>query len=100
MPYKPLLILGLSLPALMAMSASDWPQFLGPTRNGVYEGSDLNEDWPSNGPPLAWQRPVGHGFAGPAVAGGKLILFHRLRNDETVECLEAATGKPIWTFAY
>ena len=80
--------------------ASDWPQFLGPTRDGVYAGDDLREDWPSNGPPVLWHMPVGHGFSGPAIARGKLILFHRRQDQETVQCLQAKTGRPLWNFAY
>ncbi len=83
-----------------AGQASDWPQFLGPTRNGVYAGADLADAWPKDGPPVVWQKKVGQGFSGPAVASGKLILFHRLDDKETVECLEARTGKPIWRFDY
>jgi outer membrane protein assembly factor BamB len=80
--------------------ASDWPQFLGPTRNGVYGGPDLAEHWPGQGPPVIWQKAVGHGFSGPAIAESKLMLFHRLGDKETVECLDSRTGSHIWTFAY
>jgi outer membrane protein assembly factor BamB len=88
--------LGLIAPSL----AADWPQFLGPTRNGISLAADLAPTWPAGGPPIVWQRKVGAGFAGPVVSGGKLILFHRVDNKETVECLDAATGKPIWTAGY
>ena len=57
------------------LRAADWPQFLGPTRNGVYAGNDLADAWPKNGPPLVWQKEVGQGFSGPAVAAGKLPLL-------------------------
>src|SRR5207247_6385890 len=80
--------------------ASDLPQFLGPSRNGVYPGTDLAESWSKEGPPIIWQKKVGQGFSGPVVAAGKLILFHRLEDKETVECLEAKTGNPIWSFDY
>ena len=80
--------------------ASDWPQFLGPTRNGVYSGIDLAEAWPKNGPPVVWQKKVGQGFSGPVVASRKAVLFHRLEDRETVECLDARTGKPLWSFGY
>jgi outer membrane protein assembly factor BamB len=80
--------------------AGDWPQFLGPKRNGVYEGSDLAENWPATGPRLLWQKPVGHGYSGPAVADRKLILFHRKSQQEIVDCLDSQTGKSIWSFAY
>src|SRR5690348_12647993 len=86
--------------SLLAGQASDWPQFLGPTRNGVYPGDDLAEAWPSSGPATIWKTGVGHGFSGPVVVGHKLIIFHRLRDQETVSCLNARTGSPVWTFAY
>jgi len=83
-----------------AGATNDWPQFLGPTRNGVYGGTDLVEGWPAGGPAVVWQKPVGHGFSGPVVADHKLILFHRRLDQETVECLDARTGSPVWSFAY
>ena len=93
------LLLAASLFAMTA-SAGDWPQFLGPTRDGVYAGPELAAAWPKEGPPVLWQRPVGQGFSGPAVAAGKLILFHRMEDQEKVECLDAKTGKSIWSFDY
>jgi outer membrane protein assembly factor BamB len=83
-----------------AAFATDWPQFLGPTRNGVYPGNDLGDSWPAQGPPVVWQKSVGQGFSGPVVAQHKLILFHRLHNRETIECLDAASGKQLWLFDY
>jgi outer membrane protein assembly factor BamB len=80
--------------------AGDWPQFLGPTRNGVYAGADLAAVWPKEGPPVVWQKSVGQGFSGSAVLGRQLILFHRLDDKEVVACLDARTGEPLWTKAY
>jgi outer membrane protein assembly factor BamB len=93
-----LFVAGLLFPLLV--SASDWPQFLGPNRNGVYGGNDIAESWASNGLPLLWQSPIGHGFSGPVVVEHKLVLFHRLGDQEKVSCLDASTGSEIWTFAY
>jgi outer membrane protein assembly factor BamB len=83
-----------------ASRADDWPQFLGPTRNGVSAEKGLAASWPRDGPPILWQRDVGEGFSGPVVAGDHLIAFHRVGDQEVVECLHAATGKPLWKFAY
>lgn len=80
--------------------AQDWPQFLGPTRNGRYPGADLAPVLPKGGPPVVWKKTIGQGFSGPVVAGGKLILFHRLGDKETIECLDATTGKEVWRFEY
>lgn len=79
-------------------NGADWPQFLGPTRNGVAPA--LAGAWPDDGPPVVWQRKVGQGFAGPAVSGGRLILFHRVTDREVVECLDAATEKGLWKSGY
>lgn len=80
--------------------SSDWPQILGPTRNGVYGSNDLADAWPKEGPSVVWQIRIGHGFGGPAVVAAKVILFHRLGDRETIECLDAKTGKLLWTFDY
>lgn len=80
--------------------AQDWPQLLGPNRDGTYTGQEIPQPWPLEGPPEVWKRAVGQGFAGPVVADGKLILFHRVKNEEVIEALEAATGKPLWKHAY
>jgi len=80
--------------------AADWPQFLGPTRDGVYAGTDLADTWPVEGPPVVWRKNVGEGFSGVAVANHLLILFHRLNDKEVVECLDARTGAPRWSHSY
>jgi outer membrane protein assembly factor BamB len=77
----------------------DWAQFLGPTRSGIYPG-ELAASWPAGGPAVLWKKPVGQGFSAPVVAEGRLILFHRLGSKETVECLDAKNGRPLWKFDY
>ena len=93
-------VLLLSLSCAGQAWGSDWPQFLGPIRNGVYAGSDLAATWPAAGPPVVWQKSIGQGFSGPVVTQQKLILFHRLDDKETVECLDAKNGKQLWLFDY
>ena len=86
-----------SLPLVVtaASGGSDWPQFLGPTRNGVSTETGLLLAWPKNGPPVVWEKEVGDGFSGPVVAGGKLILLHRKGEQDVVECIDTLTGKGI-----
>ena len=84
----------------VAAGESDWPQFLGPKRNGVYEGPAISGSWPASGPPVLWRKPVGEGFSGPVVQAGRLVLFHRLESRERVECLAAETGRPLWRYDY
>src|SRR5713226_4028247 len=88
-----MLLGGLPIGSLLGDNATaDWPQFLGPTRDGLYSGPPLAKTWPEEGPAKLWEAKVGQGFSGPVVAAGKLILFHRLAEKETVECFEAANG--------
>jgi outer membrane protein assembly factor BamB len=98
-PWSYLFSFGVAI-ILTRASAVDWPQFLGPTRNSIYAGPPLAASWPKDGPPIVWQRKVDQGFSGPAVASGKLILFHRIEDKEAIECLDANTGKTLWTFDY
>ena len=78
----------------------DWPQFLGPDRNGTYAGPPLSETWGASGPKVVWRKQVGQGFAGPAIVQGRLLLFHRVGNEEVLESLDAHTGMPGWRYAY
>ena len=94
------LIIGAVLVAGAGLAAHDWPQFLGPGRNGVYSGPPISAMWPAGGPKVVWRKQVGAGFAGPVVAGELLILFHRVANEEVVESLNARTGAAQWRFAY
>jgi hypothetical protein len=88
-------VVGIAL--CQAAVAGDWPQILGPARNGIAAADEkLATDWPSGGPPLAWERPVGSGYAGVAVVGDRVFLFHREGNDDVLEALQASTGKSIW----
>ena len=80
--------------------AHDWPQFLGPERNGQYTGPPLNTDWPSGAPSELWRSSIGEGFAGPIVVGDRLILFHRVDGQEVVEARDAMSGRLIWRHAY
>jgi outer membrane protein assembly factor BamB len=84
----------------VASLAADWPQFLGPSRNGTSAETGLVDTWPAKGPPVVWERAVGEGFASPVVASGRLLLFHRVGNEDVLQDLDAATGKPGWKYAY
>ena len=81
--------------------AADWPGYLGPRRDGTSPETGLLRTWPKEGPKVLWTTPVGIGYGGPAVAAGKVYLLDR---DDTVgdklRCLDLATGKELWNFAY
>lgn len=82
---------------VLLLLAADWPQLLGPARSGVStEVVRLTAK-----PAIVWRGEVGAGFAGPAIVDGKLILFHRLANEEVVEARDLkAGGKQVWRFGY
>jgi outer membrane protein assembly factor BamB len=80
--------------------ASDWPQLLGPNRDGVYPGNDLAASWPADGPRVLWRAKIGQGFAAPSVAEGKVVLFHRVGDEEIIAAFDGANGTPLWKHAY
>lgn len=96
--FSVLALLG-TLPLTVA-SAGDWPQILGPGRNGVAQNEKLAARWPAGGPPVVWTRPVGSGFAGIATVGDTAILFHRQGDKEIVQALNTGTGKPVWSQSF
>lgn len=73
----------------------DWPQFLGPTRNGVSSEAPPTS-WPTEGPRSVWETPVGEGFSSPVVAQGSVHLFHRLASHEVVSGWDLKSGKLLW----
>lgn len=81
-------------------TAGDWPQILGPQRNGVAAGEVLPESWPADGPGLVWKAELGDGLAGPAVAGGKVVVFERVDDKEVVRAFDAAKGDKLWSASF
>lgn len=76
--------------------AGDWPQILGPRRNGQADKETLPDKLePGKLKPL-WTARVGSGYAGPVVVGQRVIVFHRLGDNEVVEALDAGGGKGQW----
>ena len=76
--------------------AGDWPQILGPHRNGHAENERLLPQWPADGPAVAWRHKIGGGFAGPAVVGQEVYVFHRTGDTERLEMLDARSGQAVW----
>jgi outer membrane protein assembly factor BamB len=114
-----------ALAVLLAVTASargdDWPQWLGPQRDGVWRETGVVEKFPEGGPKVLWRAKVAAGYTGPAVAGGRVYLMDRqlgegarnhneamfphrapkpIAGNERVLCLDAADGKPLWTHEY
>ena len=51
---------------------------MGPNRDGVWAETGIVEKFPAGGPKKLWSVPVGGGYAGPAVAGGKVYVADRI----------------------
>lgn len=94
------LCIPLTLGLILPLDAADWPQLHGPTRDGHSAETKLNWNWPKTGPKVAWSLEVGTGWAGPVVAGERLVLFHRVGDEEILLCLDPATGKEKWKYSY
>jgi outer membrane protein assembly factor BamB len=92
-----LLMLNVSVLVGSISSAGDWAQVLGNQRSGqAAEGESLPDALPTAGPKTVWSKDVGAGYAGPAVVGKQLFLFHRLGEHELVTCFSAADGSVVW----
>lgn len=80
-------------------SASDWPQWRGPERNGISRETGLLKEWPKDGPKLLWQvNDIGDGYSTPSVVGTRIyVMSNRGMENEFVQALSTKDGKPIWT---
>ncbi len=96
----PAVLVLMALSAVVA-SGQQWPGYYGPNRDGTSPEKGILRTWPKEGPKVLWTVPVGKGYAGPAIAGGKVYLLDRDDSgNDNLRCLEFATGKEIWNFAY
>jgi outer membrane protein assembly factor BamB len=103
--------------AICMARADDWPQWLGPQRDSIWRETGLMEKFPEGGLSARWRAPLGGGYAGPAVAGGRVFVTDRVLPENTgnpadpfkreqipgqerVRCFAEADGKPLWTHAY
>lgn len=81
-------------------SAADWPQFRGPTRDGISRETGLLRQWPASGPKVLWTIPVCQGYAGAAIVAGR--VYHHDYDEAKAEwgvfCRSLTTGKEIWRF--
>ena len=76
MPSLRLLMLAalLSMGLDSAAVADDWPQWLGPHRDGVWHEDGIVDSIPEGGLPVRWRVPVKGGYSGPAVADGRVYV--------------------------
>ena len=78
-------------------AAAEWPQFLGPQRNGISTETGLLTAWPEGGPKIVWRAAGGTGMSGVIVSGGRAITLLHHEGQQCVAAWDAATGKPAWS---
>ncbi|HEC43921.1 MAG TPA: dehydrogenase [Bacteroides sp.] len=85
------------------MQKNDWPQWMGPERNGIWH-LDLQKKSLNHGDlKKIWEVPVGQGYCGPTVADGFVYLMDYVGEStwsERVLCFDAKTGESVWTHEY
>jgi len=105
----------LVLVSISTCAADDWPQWLGPQRDSVWRETGIVDKFPAEGPAVKWRVPIAGGYAGPAVANGRVFVTDyaaegdrtpdpnsrsKLRGRERVWCLSAADGRMLWKHEY
>ena len=80
---------------------ADWPQFMGPNRDGVSHETGLARAWPDNGPKVLWTVSLGEGFGGASIDKGEVLVLDRIDDEQDIlRCLDLDTGKELWRSAY
>src|SRR5437660_969774 len=77
-------------------SATDWPGWRGPNRDGVSAETGLLTTWPEGGPRKLWEAPAGEGFSSMAIAGGRVYSMVQDQVQEAVVCWDQDTGRELW----
>lgn len=77
------------------VTAADWPQHLGPDRNGI-SSEDILTKWPPRGPTQLWKIPSEEGWSSPVVKNGVAVLYHRIADKDTVSARNLISGEKIW----
>lgn len=80
----------------LTANADDWPQFLGPHRNGVSAETGLVSEWPDGGLKELWRVECVGGLSGIAVADNRAITMTQNRGLQSVAAFDVATGKRLW----
>jgi outer membrane protein assembly factor BamB len=76
--------------------AADWPQFLGPNRNGISDETGLLNEWPAGGPKEVWRAPGGVGMSAVVISGGMACTLAQADEQQILLALDAKTGQQKW----
>ncbi|APZ93876.1 PQQ-binding-like beta-propeller repeat protein [Fuerstiella marisgermanici] len=89
----------ISLAVILASAAAqsaDWPQFLGPNRNGISSETNLIDAFPDTGPKILWRSSLGVGMANVAVVNGKVFTLYQDDSSQYAVALDEETGDQVW----
>ncbi len=96
-------LITLTLAALIALPArliaEDWPQFLGPQRNGVSAETGLIRNFPPAGPQVLWRKSLGVGMSSVAVAEGLAVTLFQDSTSQYVAAFDTESGTQKWKTA-
>ncbi len=96
MRFRILLLLAAALGQAAPARAVDWPQWRGPTRDGILPANGLALSQLPDQPKVVWKIQSGEGLASPVVANGTVFHFENRGGRETVVALSAADGSEKW----
>ncbi|MGH9645763.1 MAG: PQQ-binding-like beta-propeller repeat protein [Bryobacteraceae bacterium] len=88
-----------TVPEATVGTALDFPQFLGPHRTAILQGSALDRDWGAKPPRVLWRQPIGAGWSGWAIVGARAFTQEQRPEGECVTCYDALTGHLLWLHA-
>ena len=97
---KEFLLSALTITFLTKYCFADWPQFLGPHRNGTTQNENIPFEFADGEPEIEWEHSIGNGFSGPVVSNGHVVIFHRKGNRAVTDALNIEDGKPVWAYEY
>jgi len=80
--------------------AEDWPQWRGPNRNGISHEKGWLDQFPDQGPTIAWKATVGLGFSSVVVGNARAYTAGHANGSDTVFCFDALSGKEFWKHTY
>ena len=80
-----------------AAQAADWPQWRGPNRDAVVKDPNHALNQLPAEPKVLWKIDAGPGQSSPVIAGGKVVFLDAQKDQEMAHCVDAATGKILWS---
>ena len=82
-----------------AVSAQEWTQWRGPSRDGSVSAKTAPAAWPES-LQRSWRVEIGEGYSSPVVAGGRAFVHGRRDPEEIVASINLADGKIVWQQKY